>query len=297
MSLTPSVRSESASRVGDRAPVGVDTTRPSIARVYDYSLGGKDNYAVDRAAYAQVLKVAPRQGDVSIMHRRWLHRVVRYLTGEVGIDQILDIGAGLPTVANTHEVAQRLNPEVKVVYVDNDPVCNAHGRVLLERNENTHFVSGDLLEDGTLLENRQVLQYLDLDRPIVLMVCGLLHHLEDGLDPAAVMADYIQRLPAGSYVAVTNFWDPAGEDLVLHDLARNLERAFTEEGLGSGWYRTREQMLAYFAGLELLAPGLVELEQWWPSGPLGREPFPEERLMLGGVGSKPPEEPVRLRPV
>lgn len=276
-----------APRTGVRAPVGVDTTRPSIARVYDYSLGGKDNYPVDRAAYGQVLRVAPRQGDVSVMHRRWLHRVVRQLAGSAGIDQFLDIGAGLPTVANTHEVAQQLNPDAMVVYVDNDPVCTAHGRVLLEQNENTHFVAGDLLETGTLLENRDVRRYLEPDRPIGLLVCGLLHHIPDEAKPAQVMHDYVERLPAGSYVAISNFYDPGPSNPDLHALAKRLEHAFVAEGLGSGWYRTRDEQIEYFAGLDLVEPGFVELEDWWPAGPPVRERFAEEQVVYGGVGYKP----------
>lgn len=278
------------------APVGVDTTRPSIARVYDYSLGGKDNYPVDRAAFEQVLEVAPRQSDVSLMHRRWLHRAVRYLTGHAGIDQFLDIGAGLPTVANTHEVAQQMNPDVAVIYVDNDPVCCAHGRVLLEQNEFTRFVAGDILERGTLLENKQVLRYLDINRPIGLLVCGLLHHLPDKVDPAKVMHDYIERLPAGSYVAISNFCDPGPENPDLHNLAKRLEHAFVAKGLGSGWYRTRDEQLGYFAGLDLVPPGFVELEDWWPQGPPLRDRFPEERVVYGGIGYKRQPYPPPPRP-
>ncbi|MGV9638074.1 SAM-dependent methyltransferase [Nocardia rhamnosiphila] len=274
----------------------MDTTRPSIARFYDYSLGGKDNYDVDRAAFEQVQRIAPRMGDVSRMNRRWLHRVVRYLAGPAGIDQFLDIGAGLPTVGNIHQIAQQENPEATVVYVDNDPVCNAHGRVLLEQNENTHFVSGDLLEENTLLENKDVLQYLEPSRPVGLVLGWILHHLDDALKPAAVMREYIERLPGGSYVVISNFWNPADENPELSEMAERLQQAFTEMGLGSGWYRTRAQQLEYFEGLELTAPGLVELENWWPSGPLSRPQLPEERLMLGGVGYKRPA-PIQLRPV
>ncbi|WP_280426386.1 SAM-dependent methyltransferase [Nocardia carnea] len=294
---------ETAPHTGIRAPVGVDTTQPSIARVYDFSLGGKDNYAADRAAFEKILEIAPRQGDVSLMNRRWLHRVVRFLAGPAGIDQFLDIGAGLPTVGNTHQIAHEEHREASVVYVDNDPVVAAHGQVLLEQNQYTHFVQADILEPGTLLENRTVTQYFELDRPIALLVCGLLHHLDDDADPARLMREYIERLPTGSYVAITNFWDPGEEDAELHDLARRLERAFVELGLGSGWYRTRSQQMEYFDGLELLSPGwneppgLTELEEWWPSGPSTRERFPEERLVLGGVGHKAMPDPPRLRAV
>lgn len=281
---------EPAPRTGVRKPVGVDTTRASIARVYDYSLGGKDNYDVDRAAYAAILEVAPRQGDVSIMNRRWLHRVTRHLAGAAGIDQFLDIGAGLPTVANTHEVAQQQNPDAQVVYVDNDPVCNAHGRVLLEQNENTHFVPADLLVEGTLLRHPAVTRYLDMDRPIGLILCGLLHHVDDELDPAGLMRDYVELLPPGSYVAISHFHDPGPAEPELHVLAKELERRFTEKGLGSGWYRTTEQILEFFCGLELLEPGLVQLDDWWPAGPALRERFPEERVMVGGVAYKPVDQ-------
>ncbi|MGI5222150.1 SAM-dependent methyltransferase [Nocardia sp. CA-290969] len=292
-----------APRTRARVPVGVDTTRPSIARVYDYSLGGKDNYDADRAAYEQILQVAPRQGDVSRMNRRWLHRVVRYLAGPAAVDQFLDIGAGLPTVANTHEVAQQDRPEARVVYVDNDPVCNAHGRVLLEQNDHTFFVAGDLLEDGTLLSNRSVMQYFDHDRPIAVIVCGLLHHIEDELNPAAVMREYVDQMPPGSYLAISHFWDPADEDPELHTRARQAERAFVEMGLGSGWFRTREQIREFFGGLALIPPapleppGLVELDDWWPMGPWPLTRCWEQRLMLGGVAYKPDpaHEPVPLR--
>ncbi|MFI2228557.1 SAM-dependent methyltransferase [Nocardia testacea] len=287
MSRPPALRLESGPSTGVTAPVGVDTTRASVARVYDYSLGGKDNYDVDRVVFEQIVRIAPRQRDVSRMNRRWLHRVVRYLAGYAGVGQFVDIGAGLPTALNTHEVAQLENPRATVVYVDNDPLCAAHGRALLERNDRTHYVLADFLEAGTLLKNPDVLQYLELDRPIGVLVCGLLHHIGYRSRPARAMRELIERLPSGSYVAVTNFYDPGSEDPEIHRLARKLEEAFTE-GVGSGWYRTRTEHLEYFEGLELLPPGLVELDDWWPLGRIGRDRLPEERTMRGAVGYKRP---------
>ncbi|MBF6416970.1 SAM-dependent methyltransferase [Nocardia cyriacigeorgica] len=275
-----------APTTGVRVPVGVDTTRASIARVYDVSLGGKDNYDVDRAAFDMILQAAPRQRDVSKMNRRWLHRVTRYLAGTVGIDQFLDIGAGLPTVGNTHEIAQSQNPDATVVYVDNDPVCNAHGRVLLETNEFVRFVAGDLTQPAQLLSDTDVQRHIDFARPLGLILCGILHHVDDDLRPAAIVRRYIDALAPGSYVAITHFWNP-NDGSELADLATRVERQFTEMGLGSGWYRTREEIASYFGDLELIEPGLVELDQWWPYGPAVREPFPEERIMLGGVARKP----------
>ncbi|WP_249643754.1 SAM-dependent methyltransferase [Nocardia sputi] len=276
----------------------LDITRPSIARVYDYSLRGKDNYAVDRAAFETVLKVAPAQREVSLANRRWLHRVVRYLAGPAGIDQFLDIGAGLPTVGNIHEVAQLENQQATVVYVDNDPLCVAHGRVLLEQNDRTYYLPGDLLEVGTLLENHSVRQYFDPDRPIGVLAGAVLHHLDDDLAPAQVMRELIDRLPTGSYVAITHFYDPGPENPEAHALSQRLEEAFVE-GVGSGWYRTREEILAFFDGLELLPPGLVELDDWWPQGTTSQPGELEERLvarrtMRGAVGYKRP--PLRWFP-
>lgn len=270
-----------------RRPVGADTTRPSVARVYDYCLGGKDNYEVDRTAGAHFERIAPQYGEVARMNRRWLQRVVRHLAGPAEVDQFLDIGAGLPTALNTHQIAQHENRDARVVYVDNDPLCVVHGSALLAQNDNTRYLRGDLLEPGTLLEHRAVRRYLDVDRPIGVLVCGVLQHLDDDFDPAGVMHEYITRLPEGSFVAITNFWDPADEDPELHALATRLERAFIESGLGPGRHRTRAEQLAYFDGLELVAPGLAELDDWWPPGPPVGRRAPEQRLVLGGVAYKP----------
>lgn len=271
---------------GVRVPVGVDTKRASIARVYDATLGGKDNYPVDRDVVEKIAEVAPRQSDVARMNRRWLIRVVRYLAGTVGIDQFLDVGSGLPTVENTHEIVRQHNRRAEVVYVDNDPVCNAHGRVLLETDEHTHFVAGDLTEPNTLLTLPAITQHLDLTRPIALILCGILHHVDDALDPAGIMRRYIDALPAGSYVGITSFYDP-DDGSEAHDMAIELQRRFTTLGLGSGWYRTHDEIAAFFGDLEMVEPGLTELDDWWPMGPPLHKRLTEERLLLGGLGYKP----------
>jgi len=268
-----------------RVPVGVDPTRASIARVYDATLGGKDNYKIDRDVAKRIEEIAPRQSDVARMNRRWLTRVVRYLAGDAHIDQFLDIGAGLPTLENTHEVAQQRNPEAHVVYVDNDPVCNVYGRALLEANDNTHFVSADLTEPDTLLALPDVTRHLDLNRPLALILCGIMHHVDDDLDPVGIMRRYIDALPSGSFVGITSFYDP-DDGTEAHDMAKELERSFTTLGLGSGWYRTHEQIRAWFHDLEFVEPRLVELDNWWPSGPQLRPRLTEERLLLGGLARK-----------
>lgn len=277
--------SDPTPQTGVRVPVGVDTTRASIARVYDATLGGKDNFEVDRAVVAKVAEVAPAQGDVARMNRRWLHRVVRYLAGTVGIDQFLDIGAGLPTVGNTHEIAHQHNPEAVVVYVDNDPVCNVHGRALLEQDDYTHFVAADLTQPNTLMVHAEITRHLDLTRPVGLILCGILHHVDDDLDPAGIMQRYYDILPVDSYVAITHFCDPA-DGSSAHAMAKELERRFITAGLGSGWYRTPEQITSFFGDMELVEPGVTELDDWWPMGPPLRKRVIDERLIRGGLARK-----------
>ena len=273
---------------GTSLPPGLlDPSKPTIARVYDASLGGKDNFDVDRQVWERIRAAAPHQGDVSRMNRRWLVRVVRYLADEVGIEQFLDLGSGLPTAENTHQVAQAHNPEIRVVYVDIDPICSAHGRALLEENEATTFIEADMARPAELLSNPDVTRRIDFRQPIALMQCGTLHHFPDEADPVGTMRRYIDALPSGSYVAITHFWDPADEDPKLSAKARELEHTFTKLGLGSGYYRRREQIAELFGDLELLPPGLTELEEWWPTGPRVRKLWPEQHLILGGVGRKP----------
>jgi SAM-dependent methyltransferase len=263
----------------------VDSSRASIARVYDAILGGKDNYAVDRQVVDDVLRIAPESPLVAKALRRWLVRVVRYLARS-GVDQFLDCGSGLPTAENTHQVAQFHNPEATVVYVDIDPIVAAHGRALLEENDRTHVVRADLTRPRELLASPGVARHLDFDRPVALIQCASLHHVDDEHEPAKIMAEYVDALCPGSYVALTHWLDPedGGEGTAL---ARRKEAAYRNSSMGTGRYRTRGEIMAMLDGLELLEPGLVELDQWWPGGPALTPPSLVERLILGAVGRKP----------
>ncbi|MGW0177826.1 SAM-dependent methyltransferase [Nocardia sp. NPDC003345] len=269
-----------------RSPVGVDTTRASIARVYDAGLGGKDNFEVDRRVLDAVREVAPGICGMSRRNRAWLRRVVRYLAGIVGVEQFLDAGAGLPTVGNTHEIAQLVNPWARVVYLDNDPMVSAHGRVLLETNEDTVYLRGDLTDPELAAPDSEVWRYLDPGRPVALILGAVLHHIEDAQAPRDIVARCAEALCPGSFVAITHFWDP-GPGAADHALAREMERRFLERGLGTGWFRGREEIVSFFDGLEPVEPGVVPLDQWWPSGPARPPATREERLMLGGVARKP----------
>lgn len=268
-----------------RTPAGVDTSRASIARTYDAGLGGKDNFEVDRRALDAILEIAPGMRAVSRRNRAWLRRVVRYLAGSAGVDQFLDVGAGLPAAGNIHEIAQLVNPWARVVYLDNDSMCSAHGRVLLETNENTSYLHGDLTDPALLAPDSPVWRHLDRGRPVALLLGAVLHHITDAADPRRIVARCARALSPGSYVAITHFWDPA-DGSSAHELARELERRFLARGPGSGWYRSRERIVSCFDGLELVEPGVVPLDEWWPSGPARWPRTVEEGLMLGGVARK-----------
>lgn len=271
----------------------VDTSTPSIARVYDsFFEAGKDNFEVDRALRDQILRVAPEAPQIALELRGWLVRVVHYLAESVGIDQFLDVGSGLPTQENTHEVAQRANPEATVVYVDNDPAVAAYGRALLEENDRTAFVTADLTRPSEVLDHVAVRDRLDWTRPIALLQCATLHHVSDRLDPAALMARYVEALPAGSHVGVTHWWDP-DDDGEGTALARGFEEIYQgSEMVSAARYRTWAEIERLLPGVDLLPPSegaepaLAPLHEWWPAGPRLDGPPLAARLVLGGVGRK-----------
>jgi hypothetical protein len=273
------------SSADERVPPQVDTSKPSIARVYDASLGGKDNFEADREMLRQIIEVAPEFPIGNQQNRAWLARVVRFLAGPAGIDQIVDCGSGLPTADNTHQIAQRINRETRVVYADNDPAVVAYGRALLEDNDRTHFVAADLTRPEELLGHPEVRSFLDLDRPLGLIQCATLHSAPDDVDTHAVMATYIGALASGSYVAITHAYDPA-DGSPASQRAQAIRQQF-RGGAGRGRAFTRAQIEALFDGLDLLEPGVVPVTEWWPEGPRLTAITEIEGLLLGGVGRKP----------
>jgi len=273
-----------STRSARAVPVGVDPTRASIARVYDAFLNGKDNYEVDREVLRGVQKAAPEAQELAFENRGFLIRACRFLAGQTEITQFLDCGSGLPTAENTHQVVQRLNPDTQVVYVDNDPVVLAHGRALLEENDQTHFVSADIFRPQEVLGNEDVRKHIDFSLPIALLQLGTLHHYQGSLeDPALIMREYIDALPVGSYVAISHFLDPENE---YSEVARKMEHMFLHSPMGSGTFRTRVQVLELFDGLELVEPGLVLCADWWPDGPRLRPLNQVQHCIVGAVGRK-----------
>lgn len=253
-----------ARTTGRSVPAGIDVTRPNIARVYDALLGGKDNFEVDRAFIEMAMRqTTPDAPLAARANRAFLRRVVRYLVTEAGITQFLDIGSGLPTQGNVSEVAQEINPRVRVVHVDNDPVVYTHSMALLTHPESTEFITADLREPALILRNATVARMIDFDRPVGLLMLAILHHINDEEDPAGLAKAFRDAMPPGSYLAISSFRLP-GPD--LGDLREKTFAAekLLNENLGTGRWREDEEILGWFGDWELLEPGFVPLAEWRP---------------------------------
>jgi len=258
-----------------------DASRPHIARVYDYLLGGKDNFAADRAVADQIIAQLPAVQVGVRAQRDVLGRVVRYLVGEVGIGQLLDIGSGLPTAENVHQIAQDIDPSTRVVYLDNAPVVLSHARALLADNQVTFAVEGDLRDPEAILADPAIRKHLDWDRPIGLLLCGILHYILDEDDPAGLVATLYRALPPGSYVFIHHLLDS-------EDPASATLQAAMQKGLGRTQFRTFAQIRKLFTGLELVEPGVVLVPDWRPDpGTPGVIHHPVLKLAAAGVARKP----------
>ncbi|WP_433337331.1 SAM-dependent methyltransferase [Spirillospora sp. CA-294931] len=261
------------------APPGIDVTNPSIARAYDAVLGGKDNYAPDRAVADELMKVMPEIRELAWDNRALLGRGVRYLAREAGVRQFIDLGSGLPTVENTHQVAQSEAVDARVVYVDNDPIVLAHGRAILAENDRTAVVSADLRDPEGVLGHDRVRDLIDLSEPVAVLLVGMLHHLHDDEGPKRIVEAYMDAVPSGSHLFLTHFCR-SGPD------AEALEKTFLHF-LGTGRFRTRDEVAEYLDGLDLVDPGLVYLPEWRPDKPVEYPLSVRERLMIGAIGRKP----------
>jgi hypothetical protein len=255
---------------------GIDTTVPHSARVWNYWLGGKDNYAVDREAGNQVLQVYPEMTNAARAARHFITRVVRYLASEVGIRQFLDVGTGLPTVDNTHEIAQRAAPESKIVYVDNDPLVLVHARALLTSSPPgvTVYVDADLHEPDKIL--REAGRTLDFSQPTALLLMGILGHID--YDKAlSIIPLLLDGLSSGSYLGIYDFTDTSQG-------VKEAERLYEESGTLPYRPRPLKKIAGFFEGLELVPPGVVEVSQWRPDPPFS----PRVKVdVAGGLAKKP----------
>ena len=258
-----------------------DTSVAHIARVYDYWLGGKDNYAADRAAGDETLKSYPDMLSSVRANRAFLRRAVRYLAAEEGIRQFLDIGTGLPSADNTHEVAQAVAPQSRVVYVDNDPVVLAHARALLTSGPEgvTGYLDADARDVDTILAQAGAL--LDFSQPIGVMLVAVLQFIEDKDDPYRIAARLIEAVPPGSFVVISH--PPNDMQRLAPGLAEALAK-LSQIMVQRVTPRSREQVTKFFDGLDLIEPGVVPIQQWRPDSDTEAA---ARAGMWGGVGRKP----------
>lgn len=264
----------------------IDTTVPHPARRYDYWLGGKDNFAADRASGDAVAVEVPSIRTAVVENRRFLQRVVRWLAAECGINQFLDVGTGIPTSPNVHEIAQRVDPFARIVYVDNDPIVLTHARALLVSTPQgrLEYVDADLRQPSSILDAIGLCETLDLSRPVGLLLIAVLHFLPDDTDPYACVGRLVEALPSGSFVALSH----ATVDLLDADVGERIV-AMGAPGSPHGPFRPRtaEQVLRFAGGLQLMVPGLVSVVDWHPNDEPAAAACPADVSTYAMVGVKP----------
>ncbi|WP_051105702.1 SAM-dependent methyltransferase [Parafrankia discariae] len=266
-------------------PVDLRTDIPHSARMYDYFLGGKDNFPADREAAEHLLAVYPATRTTAVQGRAFMTRAVRHLARDAGIHQFLDIGTGIPTSSNLHETAQAAVPAARVLYVDNDPIVLSHARALLTSTPRgrTAYLDADLLDPGRIIRSAELRDTFDLDRPVALSLFSILHFVPDDQDPAGIVRELLGALAPGSYLAITH----ATGDFVAPEVAELGTTIYQDRGIPFQ-PRSHAEITALLDGLEPVAPGLVPVHRWHP------EDEGEERLAdaevssYGAIARKPP---------
>ena len=273
-------RQEAVEGVGYWLPTTIDTSVAHIARVYDFFLGGKDNFPADREAAARILKGNPGMRDTCREQREYLRRAVRFLA-ESGIRQFVDIGTGLPTQENTHEVAQKIAPDARVAYIDNDPIVLAHARVLMADHDHgrTVFIHADAREPGKLLADPALTDVIDFSQPVAVLLIGILHFMPDTDKPAELIRTLLDAVPGGSYLAISH-----GTPDYAPEMGDAVQAAYQASSMPCR-VRTSAEIMAMLDGLELVEPGLVLLAEWRPEGPV---PANRQELTYAAVGRKIP---------
>jgi hypothetical protein len=265
---------------GNKLSTSIDATVPTAARMYDHYLGGKDNYAADRAACEQLDKVVPSTRRLAVNNRRFLQRVVRTLAAG-GIRQFLDHGSGLPTQDNVHQVAQRIDPDTHVVYVDNDPMVLVHGRALLEQDQRTAVIHADMRETDAIFSHPETQRLIDFDQPVAVLFNSVMHCIPDSETdgPLAVARRVAARLVPGSYMVMCQL---VSEDPEV----RKFVTDFMDQATQGHWGRVREEkdVAEWFEGLDVLDPGLVEVSTWRPDSEVAPRQLTHEWIEFGGVG-------------
>jgi S-adenosyl methyltransferase len=262
------------------APQHIDLDKPNAARVYDYLLGGGCNFEQDRKFAERFLEIVPNVDRSFRANRAFLGRAVRFCV-DAGIRQFLDIGSGIPTVGNVHEIAQELAPECRVVYVDNEPVAVAHSEAILEGNDRVSILQADLSDPDTVLNSESVRRLLDFDQPMALLMVAVLHFVPESADPLASVTRYLDALPSGSYFVVSH-----GSVAELDDVPDGAEHHY-DNTTTPFISRSRKQVMEFLAATELVSPGLVWVPEWRPESPEDVDDQPERIGIMGAVGRKP----------
>jgi S-adenosyl methyltransferase len=262
------------------APDGVDYDKPSPARVYDAQLGGFHNFAVDREVARRITEMMPEMPAILRANRSFLRRAVRYLV-DAGITQFLDLGSGIPTVGNVHEIAQQANPDCRVGYVDIDPVAVAHAEALLAGNDRTLALQGDLRRPELILSDQRVRGLLDFDQPMGVLLVAALQFVSDADDPAGIVARYLNEVTPGSYLVISHGSQEGAAPSKAEEATEAYSRAVTDF-----WLRTRAEVAGLFAGTDLVEPGVVYLTEWRPDTPEDVGEDPSRMSTFAGVGRK-----------
>ncbi|MEO3795136.1 SAM-dependent methyltransferase [Nonomuraea sp. B10E15] len=262
---------------GPNGPTSIDVTRPSVARMYDYYLGGKDNFEIDREAVRQVEKAMPEIRQLAQENRAFLRRAVRYMARN-GIRQFIDIGSGLPTVGNTHRIAQEIAPDSRVVYVDNDPVVLQHGRALLATDDNTSVAAADMRRPADVFGHPETVKLIDFNEPVGVLMIAMVHFLTlDERGP--IMRQLHDALPAGSHLTATHVTTEAHSPEAVAQIEAVYARTPTPI-----FFRGHGEIARFFDGFDLVEPGLVTIDNWHPDP---SDPAPQAtKWLYGGVGRK-----------
>jgi len=261
------------------APAEVDLERPSAARVYDYYLGGFHNFPADREMAKEAIRMWPELPLMMQANRGFLRRAVRFAVGQ-GITQFLDIGSGIPTVGNSHEVARRADPSSRVVYVDVDPVAVAHSRALLADDPATEVVQADLRDPDRILDDESLHRLIDLDRPVAILLVAVLHFVADDDDPRAVIARLRDAVPPGSFLVISHA-SQDGQPLLADSHQRLYARTPTPMTM-----RSQPEIVEFFNGFDLVEPGVVPIQRWRPEAPSEVEGDVNRMVGFAGVGIK-----------
>lgn len=260
----------------DRVPgVPFDITVPNVARIYDYFLGGKDNFTADREAAEELRKVLPDAEVACLENRDFLRRAVRFLAGEAGIGQFVDIGSGLPAAENTHEIAQAIRPDSRVAYVDYDPVVVTHARALLESSPGVAVIDADLRRPGLITGSPPLTDLVDFSEPVAILLAAVLHFIRDDDDPYGIVGTLKSAMAPGSYLVISH----VTQDGVSREENEGGQLVY-QKASAPVVPRRHDEVLRFFDGMELIDPGLVSISQWRSRGQM-------RQLIYGGIGCKP----------